>query len=60
MKSLVYKVSLINEEDRVNKIKDAATEIRYDHGVIQYAMKSIIERTRLCIDVGGGHFEQLM
>ena len=60
MKSLVFTVSPINEEDLVNKIIDAATAIKNDHCVIHNAMQAILERSRLCIDVGGGHFEQLM
>ena len=60
MKSLVYTVTPINEKDLVNKIMDTATAIKNDPGVIQNAMQSILERARLCIDVGGGHFEQLM
>ena len=60
MKSLVFTVSPINEEDLVNKIMDAATATKNYPGVIQGAMKSILERARLCIVVGGDHFEQLM
>ena len=47
--------SSINEEDLVNKIIDAA--IKNDPGVIQCAMQSILERSRLCIDVGSDHLE---
>ena len=43
MKSLVYTVNHINEEDLVNIIMDAATAIKNDPGVIQNAMQSILE-----------------
>ena len=39
---------------------DAATAIKNYPGVIQNAMQLILERSRLCIDVEGGHLEQLM
>ena len=51
----MYIVSPINEENLVDKIMDAATEIKNDPGVIQNPMQSILERDRLCIDVGGDH-----
>ena len=60
MKSLLYTLSPINKEDLVNKIMDSDTESKNDGSIIGNAMQSILEPTRLCIDVGGGHFEQLM
>lgn len=60
MKSLVYAKKSDSENELLERIMDAAQEIRDNPQMILDAIVSLNRRAEICIDNGGGHFEQLL
>jgi hypothetical protein len=57
VKSLVYAKRSNRRDELINRIMDAADEIRSDQEVMVRAVMSIVERTQMPVDNQGGHFE---
>lgn len=60
MKSLVYATPVASEEDLIARIAVAAGDIAEKRGVFQRVRESLEKRCRMCIEEGGGHFEQFL
>jgi len=60
MKDLVYSTPVENEEDLVARVVAAAGAIQDDENAFIAVRRSMIERCRLCNQVEGRHFEQLL
>lgn len=60
LKSLVYKTAVINEEELRQRIRDSCDQIRHTPGIFQRVRQSMLRRVNSCIEVGGGHFQQLL
>jgi len=58
MKSMVYAKQSHNRDELINRIMDAATQIRNSPGMVEQAVRSLLRRARLCIESAGCHFEQ--
>lgn len=59
MKSLVYADKPVNRQQLLNKITNACNNIRNDAELL-HSITSIIQRTEVCVDQNGGHFEQFI
>lgn len=59
LKSLVYEVKVNTRAELIQRIQDACEQTRNNHQVLRAATQSILDRSRLCINAEGGHFEQL-
>ena len=60
MKELVYETPVDSEEDLVARIVDAAAQIAEKPNVFASVRESVHGRYEKCIEVHGGHFEQLL
>lgn len=60
LKAKVYKTSIETIEQLREKIEIACMEIRQTPRIFQRVRKSLKRRARLCIEMDGGHFEQLL
>lgn len=60
MKDLVYATPVESEQDLVGRIVDSAGRITEMPGVFQSVRRSLADRCRKCVEVHGGHFEQLL
>lgn len=60
LKTLVYTTPVQSEEDLRNRIEDSCRVIRNTPGILERVRQSLIRRTNACIEVGGGHFQQLL
>ncbi len=60
LKSLVYENAVNSEEDLVARIHAATEHIRATPAVFQDVRESLVRRCRMCIQVEGRHFEQLI
>lgn len=61
LKSVVYAAGLpTTAGDLTNRIENACATIRNTPGIFARVRQSMERRTAACIDVGGGHFEQLL
>ena len=60
LKTLVYDTPIRDREDLLARIRNGCDVIRNTPGILARTRRSIIRRTRLCIEERGGHFEQLL
>jgi hypothetical protein len=58
MKNYVYRKPVNSSEQLDDRLHDSLATITLQ--MIQDAQASLIRRARLCIQIGGGHFEQLL
>ena len=60
MKSIVYAQKSDSEHELLHRIMIAAREIINSPRTLENAVASLNRRTEMCINNGGGHFEQLL
>lgn len=60
LKDIVYKERIDSREELRQKIQEAANVIRNNAGLFFNIRRSLRKRIEKCIEVGGGHFEQLL
>ena len=60
MKTLVYKTKVNSREELLHRIQEAADQLKNNPAVLRKATQSVLERVRMCSEVGGTHFEHLM
>lgn len=60
LKSLVYITPVLNEGDLRIRIHQSCEIIRNSPGIFERVRQSMVRRTNACVEVGGGHFQQLL
>jgi hypothetical protein len=60
LKAEVYKVEINNREQLIERIITACDEIRNNPVMIRRAIGNLGKRVRKCIEVDGGHFENML
>lgn len=60
MKQLVYHVEITTHQQLLERIQDAANQIRNDPNLILRVTESLVRRCEACIQAEGGHFEQFL
>ena len=60
MKSLVYRTKSNSKQELLEGIMQAAEHIQNKPDLLRKATHSVLQRTKLCIEAHGGHFEHLM
>jgi len=60
IKALIYMSPVGSEEDLIARIVEAAASIRQQASIFECTRQSLLHRCRLCIEVGGRTFEQLL
>lgn len=60
LKQLVYNVPITTREQLLERIQNAANEIRNDPNVLARVCDSLVRRCHVCIRAEGGHFEHLL
>lgn len=60
MKALVYKKKPQSREELIQRIQDAAEQIRNDRATLRKVTTSVLHRARVCTQCQGSHFEHLL
>lgn len=60
LKNEVYKVKVDNRDALINRIRNAANDIRENHEAIRSATGAVQRRSEKCLEVNGGIFEHLL
>ena len=60
LKSLVYSTPINNVEDLRQRIIDCCNSIKQKPGIFERVRQSMRRRLECCIQIQGGHFEQLL
>lgn len=60
IKALVYATPIETVEDLVARILAAAEEVQNMPGIFERIQRNMLRRCNSCIEVDGGHFEQLL
>lgn len=60
MKQIVYSEEVNTREELRQRIVEASNQIRNDGETIRKAVRHLLVRCRKCIEVGGGHIENLI
>ena len=60
MKNLVYSTEIQNEDHLLQRIFNAANEIRNFPNIFQRIRENWVKRCHACIDNNGAHFEHLL
>lgn len=60
MKQLVYATTSTTREELITKIHQAAEEIKNSERVLRTVTQSVSYRALICLNAGGGHFENLI
>lgn len=60
LKALVYKTPVNTEEELTQRIRNSCDQIRHTPGIFQRVRQSMLRRANVCIEVEGGHFQQLL
>lgn len=58
IKDKVYEVEVENEQDLIARLHAAVAEITPQ--MLQRVRENVLVRVRACLEVGGGHFEQIL
>jgi hypothetical protein len=60
LRCLVYETPVERQDDLLPRIQAACDNIQQTPGIFERVRKSMARRCRLCNEVGGRHFKQLM
>jgi len=60
IKALIYTSPVEPEEDFITRSVEAGATIRQQPGIFERPRQSLLRRCRLCIEVGGRTFENLV
>lgn len=60
VKSLVYDTPIVTQEDLLARVMAACTHVQHIPGIFSRVRASMNRRCKLCIEVNGHHFEQLL